>query len=132
MYGNSVEWRNFWDQSNQLEVYLTVLTHDLLKGKKRIGIAIELFRDKIKRLNELDIHLKNHAQYQDKNKGEVAKNHAHYLIKYYDLSEVQFENLAETIVCFIRQDFAELTITAIKFIYPEVDIKRWEKQFLGE
>ena len=31
-YGNDILFRNFWDEANQIDIYLTVTTHDIILG----------------------------------------------------------------------------------------------------
>lgn len=132
MNGNNLDWRNFWDSQNGINTYLTVITEKLMLGRNNIMIILELFNDDVKTLPNLDQHLKNHPQYQTKMKGEVKSNKfAHYLTQNYELTQDELASLGETIVNYIRLDFADILIEAIKLNHPNKDISHWENHLLS-
>ena len=135
MHGDSsMEWKNFWDSNNNIKTYLTILTGELIKGNPKFTIVLELYMEDTEKAGELDILLKGEPQYEDvdKKKGEIGANHFHYLTQEYKIKPEEFENLGKTIVKKVRNDFAKITLMAIKHNYPHIDISKWEKQFLGD
>jgi hypothetical protein len=130
-FGNSLEWRNFWDEHNRVDTYLTILTKDLLEGKMRYTLILELFREDKKRAQELREFLADHPQTKDKKRGE-EKVHLHFLYKDYSVDEAKLANLAEDVVKNIRNDFADMTLKAIRKLHPDKDISAWESKFTGQ
>lgn len=131
-YGNSLEWRNFWDEENHLDTYLTILTNDLLKGKMRYTLVLELFREDKKREDDLKILLQDHPQAKDKRRGEQTARYLHFMCKDYTITEQELATLSENVVANIRKDFADVTLLVIAELYPNVDISNWEKKFKGK
>lgn len=125
-------WRNFRDNKNEINTFLTVIVQDLMYGGNSIMIILELSKDDVNKLESLDQQLNIHPQFSTKKKGEVKSNHyAHYLTSVYELNQEELANLGETIVKYIRQDFADILIEAIKLNYSAIDISHWEKQLLN-
>lgn len=131
-YGNSLEWRNFWDEANQLDTYLTILTHDLLEGKMRYTLILELFRDDRNHEKDLREFLKDHPQTKDKQKGTSDGQFLHFLCKDYIVTEDELANLSKHVVDNIHNDFADMTLKVIQKLYPKVNTAIWEETFTGK
>ncbi len=129
-YGGLMDWRNFWDERNKLDTYLTIIVKDLLKGKLCFTLILELgerdivYSDKLR--NELKACLKTGMYW-----GKHEVNYIHLICKNYEIELEDLEHFADFAERKIREDFAELTHKAIKCLYPETDISHWEKQFIG-
>lgn len=132
-YGTDVNWRNIWDGHNSIHIYFTVLTENLVKGEMEFTIILELFDDIIKSKDELTELLRNNEKF-DLNYLPVAhtQHHMHFQRKDYRIAEEDLERLGEIILTKIREDFADITLRAIKHIYPGANISAWESKLLGE
>jgi hypothetical protein len=131
-YGNDINWRNFWDEENHLNTYLTIVTENIVKGKGlNFMLILELNKKDKDNEKEITNKFKDHYQFKDKQKGEVKGKYIHFLCKNYDLSFDELERFSDVVVQKIREDFAEITVNIIKILYPSTDISKWENQFLG-
>lgn len=132
-YGNEVIWRNFWDENNQIDTYLTILTKDLVNGKGfNFTLILELNRKDKDREKELEVKFKNHPQVLDKHRGESKDTYVHFMCKSYTLTIDELEHFSDIVVDKIKNDFASLTIEVIRYLYPDKDISTFENQFLEE
>ena len=131
-FGNALEWRNFWDEANHLDTYLTILTKDLLEGKPRYTLILELLRKDREREKELREFLKDHPQTKGKTRGEDSGEYLHFLCKDYTITEDELANLSEHVVNRIRNDFADMKLKVIQKLYPKVNTAVWEEKFTGK
>lgn len=130
-YGNSMNWRNLWDAHNKLDTYLTIITKDLLEGRKSFTIILELNREDKLKENEVAKLLENHPQKLSKKRGNSQGSYVHFLYKSYPITFEELENFAEIVVEHIRKDFADMTLKVIRLLYEGKDISNWERKFLG-
>lgn len=129
-YGNAIEWRNFWDEQNHLDTYLTIVTEPLLNGEMKFLLILELMRLDKDNVSKLEEHLKDNAQFKRmKRGGTVGRDKLHFGMIEYSISLEQLENLADFVYQKIMEDFADTTLKAIKFFYPNKDISVWEENF---
>lgn len=132
-FGNEITWRNFWDEYNHIDTYLTVVTKDLVEGKSLSFILVlELNRKDKEREEEVREKFKNHPQALDKHRGESVDNYVHFLCKTYTLTIDELAHFSDIVVDKINTDFAAITIEVIKYLYPEKDISTFENQFMSE
>lgn len=129
-HGNSMDWRNFWDENNHLDTYLTIITQNLLNGKMKFMLILELYREDISKSAVLKQHLIEQKFNLTGYKSESRNGQfMHFLTKEYDIEMNDFENFADFVVGKIKEDFANITIAAVKFNYPDKDISHWEGVF---
>lgn len=129
VYGTDKNWRNFWDEDNTLDTYLTVVTKDLHEGKNMISIIIELNRNDRNHLDELKEKFNNHPQYLSGSEGEHKGSYIHFIVKTYTLSDDELANFAEFVYQKINEDFSDLLVKIIQHIYPDKNINRWISNF---
>lgn len=130
-FGNELEWKNFWDETNRLDTYFSIVTENIVSGKElSYAIIIELYRDDIKKNDELDDKFKTHEQYQKLGKGKTTTTYCHYLIKNYKITLDEFENFADNVIENIKKDFGEIFIDIVNHLYPTIDKKEWENNLL--
>jgi hypothetical protein len=133
-YGNSMDWRNFWDEKNQLHTYFTIHTKDLLQGNMQITIILELIKKDKERVQDVRNFLEyiKHSQYNPHSGGFSKSFFLHFQVKKYDITMNDLENLGDFVVAKIRQDFADMTLRVIEFLYPDkLEHLTWRNQFLG-
>ena len=129
-YGNSMEWRNFWDEHNHLDTYLTIITKPLLRGEMRFTLILELMRKDMDNAAALEMRIKDHPQFQRMHKGKpISKNQLHFGMIEYHISSHDLSNLAEIVYQKILDDFADVTLQSIQFFYPDKDISAWKENF---
>lgn len=132
-FGSDLNWRNFWDEENHLDTYLTIVTENIVKGNGlNFTLILELNRKDKDSEKTITEKFKDHYQFQGKHKGEVKSKYVHFLCKNYDITMEDLESFSDVVVQKIREDFAEITVDIIKYLYPVKDISKWEKQFLGK
>jgi len=131
-YGNSMDWRNFWDEENELETYLTIITKDLFEGKLGFTLILELYGKDLGRENDLRDHLRLHPQLNDKKRGFSFGSYTHFICKDYKLAEDELSCFADVVIKKIHEDFANITVMAIRYLYPNIEICKWEDKFLGK
>jgi hypothetical protein len=132
-YGNEVTWRNFWDETNLIDTYLTIITEELVNGKSlSYKLILELNRKDKARAEEVCEIFKNHPQVIDKYRGESKGTHVHFICKDYTLTIDELAHFSDIVVANIQIDFAAITIEIIKYLYPEKDIRSFENQFPKE
>jgi hypothetical protein len=131
-YGSSMHWRNFWDEANGLDTYLTIITKDLLNGELKFMLILELNREDKKKENKIRELFKEHPQYQGKHKGESKNSYVHILCQSYTIDKNELENLAEVVIQKIHEDYTDITYQVIKYLYPNKDFSKWESNFLGK
>ena len=130
-FGNELEWKNFWDETNRIDTYFTIVAENIVSGKElSYSIIIELYREDIKKIDELDNKFKTHHQYQKLDKGKTTTTECHYLIKNYKITLDEFENFANNVVGNIKKDFGEIFIDMVNHLYPTKDINCWKNNLL--
>ena len=132
-YGNEITWRNFWDESNRIDTYFTLITKDLVNGTNlSFMLILELNRRDKDREEEVKEEFKNHPQILDKHRGEAKGSYVHFLCKNYTISIEELAHFSDIVTDKIKNDFAVITIEIIKYLYPDKDISTFENQFLNE
>lgn len=130
-YGSDINWRNFWDEDNHLDTYLTIITENIVQGKGlNFMLILELNREDKDRELEIIEKFQHHLQFKDKNRGQAKGKYVHFLCKSYELTIDELADFSEIVVEKIREDFAEITLAIIKYLYPSKDFSKWENQFL--
>lgn len=131
-YGNEVTWRNFWDEKNHIDTYFTLITDDLVKGKKMgFMLILELNREDKEREDEIIEKFRFHPQFADKNRGESRGTYVHLLCKEYNLDIEELAHFSDVVVEKLKEDFGSITVDIIKFLYPEKVITFFENQILN-
>ncbi|MGJ8743534.1 PD-(D/E)XK nuclease family protein [Polaribacter sp.] len=131
-YGSDINWRNFWDEENHLNTFITIVSEDLISGKvASYKIILELMRNDKDRIPELDVRFQMHPQYLDKFRGQTQGLHCHFLVKEYEISLNELDQFAEIVVSNIKKDFNNIFIEVIEYLYPEKDISNWKHNFLN-
>lgn len=130
-YGSLYTWRNFWDGNNSLKTYLTIITEHLLEGKFQFSLILELYQEDRVYEEELINILKDHPKYKQMHRGNTKAQYIQFACKNYTITEAELEDFANVVVEKIHADFAEITLIAIKLIYPNANISSWEDKFLG-
>lgn len=129
-FGSDMNWRNFWDENNHIDTFLTVDAQDLVSGNAtRFKIILELYRDDKKRVDELVKKFKSHPQFVDKMRGETKGLYCHILVKEYNISLSELEQFAEIVVSHIKNDFNQIFIEFVEYLYLEKDISSWKHNF---
>lgn len=128
-FGSDMNWRNFWDENNRLDTYITIITREIVKGNLNFMLILELNREDKDRLEEVKKEFANHPQVQGKLSGESKKTYVHFLCKNYILTLDELAHFADVVVEKIKNDFAEITIDVIQYLYPNTDISTFENQF---
>ncbi len=131
-YGNTLDWKNFWDEKNHLDTYLTIITKPILNGELKFTLILELKRDDRAKKEKLIELLKENAQFKAMKRGNDVKDYVHFGSIDYTITIEQLENFADFVVSKIRTDFADVTLKAIREFYPNKDISEWEEKFLLE
>jgi hypothetical protein len=130
-YGNALEWRNFWDADNNIDIYMTIVTAPLLRGELRYQLILELNRKDKERYQDIENLLKDEPQFKLMRRGESRWSYMHFGVRSYEITLLELENFAEIIVKNIREDFADTLIKSIKQFYPNCDISSWEKNLVS-
>ena len=128
-FGSDMNWRNFWDENNHLDTYLTIITRNIIEGKLNFRLILELNREDKKRLADVIAVFENHPQAIGNLNGYSKGTYVHFLSKDYTLTIEELANFADVVVAKIKDDFAEITIDVIKYLYPNTDISTFENQF---
>lgn len=128
-HGSSAEWRNIWDAKNDIDTYLTFKTDGLLKGYKKLTIYIEINREDKDREIEIEEKIVNNPQVQKKYKGKPEGSFLPLLCKDYLLTDIELENLGQTLFTKIREDFGNVLVEIIEFLYPDKNISEWKQKF---
>jgi hypothetical protein len=130
-YGNEVKWRNFWDETNHLNTYLTVVIKDLVEGNNlSFMLVLELNKRDKERVDELKEKFEYHPQVIDKYGGESIDDYVHFLCKNYTLTIDELAYFSDIVVGKIKSDFALITIDIIEYLYPDKDISTFKNQLL--
>jgi hypothetical protein len=132
-YGSSMEWRNFWDEHNHLDTYLTITTKELLNGKMFFSLILELKRDDKNKLEDVKNILNGHRQYNPDIPQFSKGDYLHFQIKHYSISIEELANFGQIVVDKIREDFTEMTLMVIEGLYPEkMKNFTWREKFIGK
>ena len=131
-HGNDINWRNIWDEDNILDTFLTIDAQDLISGKQpKYKIILELYRDDRQHVPDLTTKFENHPQFKDKSRGKTHGLYIHLLVKEYDIAINDLGRFADIVVNHIKNDFNEIFIEVIEYLYPEKDISSWKPNFLN-
>ena len=126
-FGNKLEWKNFWDETNTIDTYFTIVAENILTGKElTYSIIIELYREDIYRIDDLDAKFKAHNQFIKLHKGGPHNKFYHYLIKEYKITIEELANFSDHVVYNIQNDFGQLFVDMVKYLHPSKDISAWE------
>ncbi|WP_298417133.1 hypothetical protein [uncultured Kordia sp.] len=91
------------------QTYYTIIFKDLLNGKNKISIIIELQKNDKNKIPLIKEKLNKDIHYQNLNKNGYARgNYIHFLSKSYTLEEEQIENLSDFIVDKIKSEFESI------------------------
>ncbi|WP_163411223.1 PDDEXK-like family protein [Flavobacterium ajazii] len=132
-YGNEVTWRNFWDEDNHIDTYFTLITKDLVEGNNlSFMLILELNRKDKDREEEIKERFKTHSQFLDKKRGESKGTYVHFLCKEYTLTIDELTHFSDIVLDKIKNDFADITIDVIRYLYPQKDISAFENQVLNK
>lgn len=132
-YGNSMEWRNFWDAKNSIDTFITVIPGPLLRGEMRYQIILELYREDKKRYLEVENLLKDDPQYKQTRRGDSKGLYMHFGTRTYTISAYELEHFAQTVVSKIREDFGSVLLKTIHFLYPNfIHKSAWDLNFSQE
>ncbi|MES2588842.1 MAG: PD-(D/E)XK nuclease family protein [Bacteroidota bacterium] len=131
-YGSSMNWRNFWDEHNHIDTYLTIITENLLNGKMIFSLILELKREDKKKVDEVRNLLKDHEQYRADSQTYSRGDYLHFQIKDYPISMNDLEHFGKFVVQKIHEDFADMTLMVIESLYPgRSDNFTWRDSFIG-
>lgn len=125
-YGSANNWKNFWDQENKINSYLTVWYDPILNGELRFKIIIELWKEDLKHIGKLEELLKSSEQFSHMYRGDVTKTYAHFGVRDYTLTFAELERFGEHLCKLIIKDFAETMVAIIQEIYGD---KKWVGNF---
>jgi hypothetical protein len=119
-YGNHMDWRNIYDEKNDLEIYFTIKTNGLLNGGNKYQIILELFEsarnDEIK---ILDI-LKEDTQFSKmKKNGEKDDTYMHLGTLDYKIKPVEISQFSSFVIDNIKNDFKDVTLLLMKEYYKD-------------
>ena len=128
-FGNSMNWRNFWDEANNIDTYLTIITKEIINGNFQFTLIIELNRLDKDREEDVRQLLSNHPQLNGKYRGESVGSYVHFLCANYPVSFEELGSFGQVIVEKIRKDFGDILITIIEYLYPNKDISSWRDNF---
>jgi hypothetical protein len=130
-YGSDINWRNFWDEDNRLDTFITIITEDLISGKApSYKIILELMREDKDRIPELEKKFTEHPQFIDKVRGETEGLHCQFLVKEYTISLNELDQFSEIVIRNIKSDFNEIFIEIIEYLYHDTDINKWKPNFI--
>ena len=129
-YGNALEWRNFWDADNNIDIYMTIVTSPLLRGELRYQLILELNRKDKERYLEIESLLKDDPQFKLMRRGESKWSYIHFGVRSYEITMEELESFAEIVVKKIQEDFAETLIKAIETFYPHANISSWKSNLI--
>jgi hypothetical protein len=129
-FGDKLEWRNFWDQKNDLDIYFTVDVTDLLEGKKKVDLIIEMTGKPLEQLLEFRQLLADDAQYQKMDKDREVNQFLHFGYKTYSLETTDLADLDNYILSKIKADFGGAFVKMVKYYYPNTDIGSWSDNLL--
>lgn len=131
LHGSRMTWRNFWDENNNIDTYLTIITKELVQdGILKFSLILELNREDKALENEVREKFKNHKQVIGKKRGDSKDSYVHFICKDYTLTLDELAHFSDIVVEKIQNDFAEITIDVIKYLYPTKDISTFENQVL--
>ena len=133
-YGNSIEWKNFWDEENTIYVYLTVLNENIIKGKDfKYRIVIELFGDIRDNYGDLKKKFRSHTQIDgaEEREQDKSKYFKYLVIKEYETSLDRLGSFADDVVKHIEEDFWELFVKVVHHLYKDKlnNDERWQEEF---
>lgn len=131
-YGNSITWRNFWDEKNHLDTYLTITLQGLLDGKLGFMLILEMNRKDKENASKMEELFKDHPQFNKMKRGESKGMYLHFGYIDYQIKEDELERFADIVLEKIREDFADLTLQIIEHTYPDKDISAWRENFTAE
>ena len=130
-FGSDKNWRNFWDDYEELKTYLTIVLDKLYSGESKVLIAIELYGDDIEKADGLEQLLIGNPQFSKMKTGQKGDAYFHFRYLEYSLDEDQLANFANFILDRIKEDFSEVLIKCIRHNYPEQGSFKWESNFLN-
>lgn len=129
-YGSDINWKNIWDEYNHLDTFITIVTEDLISGKDAsYKIVLELMRKDKDRVDELSTKFQEHPQYKGKYRGISHGMFCHFLVKEYKISLNELDQFAEIVVQNIKNDFNQIFIEIVEYLYPDKDISSWKCNF---
>ena len=129
-YGSDINWRNFWDDENRLDTFITIITEDLISGKApSYKIILELMREDKDRIPELEKKFTEHPQFIDKVRGETEGLHCQFLVKEYTISLNELDQFAEIVVHNIKKDFNNIFIEVIEYLHSKNVTSKWKQNF---
>lgn len=130
VYGNSMNWRNFWDEENHLQTYLTIITEKLIRGEMKFTLILELEKEDKNKADDLANQLMDNEQFKRMKRGAAISNSMlHFGMIEYEITETELGDLAHTVLKKIKEDFASVTLESVKFLHPSKDISKWEGNF---
>jgi hypothetical protein len=133
VYGNSMEYRNFWDEELHLDTYLTISTSALIKGEMKILLILELNGKDRDKHQDVEALLKDNEQFKRMNKtGKRTSKYIHLGFHEYLITHNDLENFANFVSQKIVDDFSDATLKTIHYLYPDIDISNWEKNLLKQ
>ncbi|WP_341905534.1 PD-(D/E)XK nuclease family protein [Fluviicola taffensis] len=130
-YGNALDWRNFWDADNNIDIYMTIVTAPLLNGELRYKLILELNRKDKERYQDIENFLRDEPQFKLMQPGESRWSYMHFGVRNYEITMLELEQFSEIVVKNIREDFADTLIKTVKKFYPNCDISSWEKNLIS-
>lgn len=130
-YGNDIDWKNFWDEDNTIDTYITVAAQDIISGRAlRYKIIIEVMRNDQARLDEIVANFKDHFQYKDKERGQSLDFYTHFLVKEYEITIEDLGAFADHVVKNIKNDFGDIFVSIVEHLYPPKIIESWKQNLL--
>jgi hypothetical protein len=133
LFGSEMKWKNVCDEKNDLCVYFTILLDDLLEGKLKYKIIIELSEKCLKEKDTLRKYLKSFEKFAPIDEiGDDEETYMHFASKTYVMSHNELAEFGETVLRHIMLDFAEIMIAAIKRLYPKIKKFDWEPNWLDQ
>ncbi len=112
-----LEYVNYWDEKNKRETFYTVLFEDLVDGKFKLTIIIELEGKDIALIPKIENELKDDEDYKSFEKNSVHfKKYVHLLQKDYSVNEKDLAKLADFIYDKIQVEFDPVMKKILKIV----------------
>jgi hypothetical protein len=130
LWGSEMEWKNFWDKENKLDTYFSISLDEILNGKLKFKIFIELCDADIEKGDKLKEKLKDEPKFMEMIKDCSPQNgYWHLAYKEYSISFEDFKTFSDVVVKHIMTDFADIMIKSIKHLYKNKgkNTTEWEK-----
>ena len=132
-YGSDINWRNIWDEENWLNTFLTIDVNDIISGTNlKYKVILELYKGDKERVLEIIGLFDNHFQFKDKCRGFTEGKSCHLLVKEYNITIQELSQFSDIVINNIKNDFNEIFIEVIEYLYPEKDISKWKPYFLNQ